>query len=240
MVYLEEYKNLPPPTAPPSLVLPCLNHWFLKFPFSCLPSLPDEMPTTTWGSPEVFSAASGRKLAMSWGSFQFHISVISTIILPTPSFVLFGHRLHDPKFSKALMYMSHFILYRKVVRNELELPWNDFPGISVKPFSQFPPLFLFLQNISHSRISLHVRPSSQSCSRSLSSSSFSWDILSSSSTLQDYLFLPWTAPPMFSLSRSCCSHTSDLLSKDYWEFMQLQLCSLYQAALPAVSLLYCS
>lgn len=123
----------------------CLIHCFfqgsLNFPFSCLPRLCDEMATTTWGSLNVSGAASGRKLETSWGSLQLYISVISTIFLPWPLYFLFGHRLHDPKFSKALKCMS--ILSRKAVRNELGSHWNDFLRISVKPFlpvSTFPPV----------------------------------------------------------------------------------------------------
>lgn len=78
-----------------------------------------------------------------WGSFQFYIAVISTVFLLWPWFILFGHRLHDLKFSKALKYMSMFILCRKAVRNELGSHWNDFLRISVKPFLPaplFPPV----------------------------------------------------------------------------------------------------
>lgn len=91
------------------------------------------MAAATWGNPYVSGAASGRKLGkMSWGSFLVHISVVTAFFPSWCWFILFGHRLHDPKFSNTLQYMS--ILSRKVVKNELGSNWNDFSSISIKAF----------------------------------------------------------------------------------------------------------
>lgn len=107
----------------------CLIHWF----FSRLIKLSLQPPTqAVWQDGNNHLRESG----CIWCCLRLEAGEDVLRFLPALCFCHFHYLSsfaliyfiwpHDPKFSKALKYMSMFILSKKVVRNELGSHWNDF------------------------------------------------------------------------------------------------------------------
>lgn len=107
----------------------CFFQVTLNFSITCLSRVFDKTEITTWGSLDIWihmvlpQVGIWRCLEVP-SSFTFLTFPLS--FFPWPCCILFFHRWHDPKFSKALRYKSTF-LSRKTIRNKLGSHWNDFP-----------------------------------------------------------------------------------------------------------------